>query len=275
MTNLAPETNKPTRNKWGNIKVLLAEDNEVNQLLAKSILQYWGLESKTATTGSQVIELLNQEDFDVVLMDIQMPEKSGIEATHEIRQMADSRKRNIPIIALTANALKGEEKKYIAAGMDDFLTKPFKEHELYEVMSRVFNHEGSFGREFDSNAVPEAVEAVEDKLYDLKNVRDVARGSEDFVLTLVKIFIDTIPADSKEMVKACNEKKWDTLSKFAHKIKSTIDMLNIKSIKEIIRVIELDAKQGVNTAALPALVTKVDQTIEKVSLALQKEFDIK
>lgn len=273
MTNLAPEFDTPPRQKLSNIKVLLAEDNEVNQLLAKSILQYWGLESKTARTGSEVVELLKKEDFDVVLMDIQMPEKSGIEATNEIRNMADIRKRNIPIIALTANALMGEEKKYIAAGMDDFLTKPFKEQELYEVMSRVFNNQGSFGRDLKGSA--NVTTTVEQQLYDLKHVNDVARGNKDFILALVKIFVDTIPADSKAMVRACDEKKWDMVSKLAHKLKSTIDTMNITSIKEIIRIIEVDGKQGVNTAALPALVNRVDATIDKVLQQLKKEFDIK
>lgn len=131
----------------GKLKVLLAEDNEVNQLLAKGILRYWGMESKVASTGNEVLEFLNEEDFDLVLMDIQMPEKSGIEAANEIRNLTDLKKRNIPIIALTANSLKGEEKKYIAAGMDDFLTKPFKVHDLYEVIERVFRREGAFKRE--------------------------------------------------------------------------------------------------------------------------------
>lgn len=272
MINLAPEFDTHPKPKLANIKVLLAEDNEVNQLLAKSILQYWGLESKTARTGSEVIELLKKEDFDVVLMDIQMPEKSGIEATNEIRKMADQQKRNIPIIALTANALMGEEKKYIAAGMDDFLTKPFKEQELFEVITRVFNHQGSFGREL--NQAGSEPLATEEKLYDLKNVHDVARGNNDFILALVKIFIDTIPADSKAMLKAAEEKKWDMVSKLAHKLKSTIDTMNITSIKEVIRIIEMDGKQGVNTAALPALVTKVDAVIDSVLQHLKKEFDL-
>lgn len=130
------------------LKILLAEDNEVNQLLARGILRYWGLDAKTAATGFEVLKLIENEDFDLILMDIQMPDKSGIEAAGEIREMKDAKKRNIPIIALTANGLKGEEKKYIAAGMDDFLTKPFKENDLYEVIERVYKKEGSFDRKY-------------------------------------------------------------------------------------------------------------------------------
>lgn len=134
------DISKPVRvsNQLGQLKVLLAEDNDINQLLAKSILQYWGFETKVATNGNEALHLLKQENFDIILMDIQMPEKSGIEAAEEIRALPDPVKNQVPIIALTANALKGEEIRYFAAGMNDYLTKPFNEHELYTVITRVY-----------------------------------------------------------------------------------------------------------------------------------------
>ncbi|RFM29440.1 PAS domain S-box protein [Deminuibacter soli] len=137
---LNTSVSRPSRvsNQLGQLKVLLAEDNDINQLLAKSILQYWGFETKVATNGNEAVQLVRKEQFDIILMDIQMPEKSGIEAAMEIRAMADKQKQQIPIIALTANALKGEEMKYFAAGMNDYLTKPFNEHELYTVITRVY-----------------------------------------------------------------------------------------------------------------------------------------
>ena len=130
--------NEPVKNKLGKLKILLAEDNEINLLLARSILQYWGFEARVAVNGNEVIRLMQEEDFDIVLMDIQMPEKSGIDAAREIRAMTDPVKNSVPIIALTANALKGEEQKYFAVGMNDYLTKPFTEKELYTVIDRVY-----------------------------------------------------------------------------------------------------------------------------------------
>ncbi|MFL9482294.1 response regulator [Chitinophagaceae bacterium LWZ2-11] len=124
-------------NTLGKVKVLLAEDNEINKLIVKVMLQHWGFEISQANNGVEAVDLVNQEDFDVILMDIQMPEKDGIEATIDIRNMADERKKNIPIIALTADALMGEEKKYFDAGMNAYLTKPFKEQTLYETIAQV------------------------------------------------------------------------------------------------------------------------------------------
>lgn len=149
MTKTTPLHVTTKRSELGKLRVILAEDNEVNQLLAKSILHYWGLETRIAVTGSEVLDLVKNEDFDLILMDIQMPEKSGIEAANEIRKLNDNKKKNIPIIALTANGVMGEEKKYIEAGMDDFLTKPFKEAELYQVVKNVLRKEGAFARQFN------------------------------------------------------------------------------------------------------------------------------
>jgi CheY-like chemotaxis protein len=263
--------------KLGNLKVLLAEDNEVNQLLAKRILQFWGLESKVAVTGDEVLALIEKENFDVVLMDIQMPEKSGIEAASEIRQLKDTRKKNIPIIALTANALRGEEKKYIAAGMDDFLTKPFKERELYDVIERVLRKEGSFKRKFDMEATKFktiAEDVRKEKLYDLKQVEELAAGNKDFVATLINIFLETIPQNSAELVEACNAKSWDKVSKLAHKLKSTVDTLDMVSIKTDIRTIELDAKKEINLDNIRRLVVTVNKIIQATAQQLKEEFSL-
>ena len=259
------------------LKVLLAEDNEVNQLLAKGILRHWGMETKVAANGNEVLEFLNDEDFDLVLMDIQMPEKSGIEAANEIRNLADAKKRNIPIIALTANALKGEEKKYIAAGMDDFLTKPFKEGDLYEVIERVLRNEGAFGREKINQMQVIEIETekeIAEELYNLKQLEEIATGNRDFLAALAQIYLDTIPASSTEMVEATKAGEWDKASKLAHKLKSTIDNLNMHSISKDVRSIEVDAKNKVNTEVLKVLAIKVDTVIKKVAQQLKAEFSL-
>lgn len=281
MIHVHAQNKLPIHGGLGNLKVLLAEDNEVNQLLAKSILQYWGLESKTATTGNEVLHLINTEEFDVILMDIQMPEKNGIEAAKEIRNLADTKKKNIPIIALTANALKGEESKYRAAGMDDFLTKPFKANDLQDVICRVLKNQGVFGRDANNdvkqnvhNSSSNGHSVSEEKLYDLKSVHEIARGSQDFVVMLVQLYLDTIPADSKAMVQACSEKKWDSVSKLAHKLKSTIDTMHMVSIKENVRTVEADAKQGINKESIPALVQKINKVIEATAAHLKQEFKL-
>ncbi len=263
-------------NTLGNIRILLAEDNEVNKLLAKSILQHWGIESKTAHTGYEALALLQQEDFDIVLMDIQMPERNGIEATQDIRSLLDEKKRNVPIIALTANALRGEEKKYLAAGMNDYLTKPFKEKELYEVIQRVLSQQNAFGGRYQSFAATDNFELppASEKLYDLALVDDLAQGNADFIKSLVEIFIDTIPPTSKEMVEACELKNWEQTGKLAHKLKSTIDTMQIISAKDDIRTIEMNGKNAQQTDTLLYLTKRIDAIIQRTTEQLKEEFSL-
>lgn len=281
MTSTYSTIERKQKTSFAEIKVLLAEDNEVNQLLAKGILSCWGMEAKVAVTGFEVLDLLRNEDFDLVLMDIQMPYKSGIEAAGEIRNLLDSKKKNIPIIALTANALKGEEKKYIAAGMDDFLTKPFKEADLYEVIERVLRKEGLFKRELDHyptykkpNIEMQMETEIAEKLFDLEQMEEIAEGNREFLAEMAGIYLDTIPLTSTEMVEASKNGEWDKVSKLAHKLKSTIDSLNMHTIAADIRCIEIDAKNKVNTEIIKQLSLKVDRVIKYVSEQLKEEFSL-
>lgn len=234
-----------------------------------------GLEAKIAVTGFEVLELMEREDFDLILMDIQMPGKNGIEAAGEIRKLSNPKKRNVPIIALTANALKGEEKKYQDVGMDDFLTKPFTENDLFEVIERVLRKEGAFATKNNvSNMNNNQMTEISDKLYDFKLLEEIAAGNTDFLISLAKIYLDTIPENSKEMVAAAKSGNWDMVSKLAHKLKSTVDSLSIVSVSQNIRTLEMDAKNKVNTEALTRMTVKVDNILQMVAVQLKEEFDL-
>jgi two-component system, sensor histidine kinase len=122
------------------IKVLLVEDNKMNQLLARTILKKNGFLVEIAENGVEAIIQFEKSDFDIILMDLHMPEKDGYTATLEIRTQTDNAKCQIPIIALTAAATKGEIEKAFEAGMNDFVSKPFKEEELVEKILKMCLH---------------------------------------------------------------------------------------------------------------------------------------
>lgn len=122
------ETSSVIRNK----KILLVEDNEMNRLVVSTVLDNYGAILTEVVNGAEAVESLRNFKYDIVLMDMQMPVMNGLEATTEIR---DHINRKIPIIALTANAIKGESEKCLAAGMNDFLSKPFTEEELISKLS--------------------------------------------------------------------------------------------------------------------------------------------
>jgi CheY-like chemotaxis protein len=118
-------------------KILLAEDNTINQRVALLMLGRLGYRADIAANGWEVLTALERQAYDIVLMDVQMPELDGLEATRRIRQTATGRGLRPWIIALTADALQGDRERCLAAGMNDFLTKPIKSAELAAALARV------------------------------------------------------------------------------------------------------------------------------------------
>jgi CheY-like chemotaxis protein len=113
-------------------RVLLVEDNQINQLLARTILENFGLVVETADDGQQGVEKIKEADFDLILMDVQMPIMNGYESTAAIRALG----MNIPIIGLTANVYKEDIEKCLESGMNAHLGKPFTENEIFEILKR-------------------------------------------------------------------------------------------------------------------------------------------
>jgi len=126
-------------------RVLLAEDNAVNIALALAMLNTYGCDTEVVGNGAKAVEACAQREFDLVLMDCQMPEMDGFEATRRIRarEAASSGGLHIPVIALTANAMEGDRGRCIAAGMDDYLSKPFKRDQLYQMLARWLDQESA------------------------------------------------------------------------------------------------------------------------------------
>jgi len=118
------------------LRVLLAEDNAVNQKLAARVLEKHGHHATVTSNGREAVAALDQDNFDVVLMDVQMPEMDGFEATAAIRAREDSTGRHLPIIAMTAHAMQGDQERCLAAGMDGYIAKPIKAQELIDLLER-------------------------------------------------------------------------------------------------------------------------------------------
>lgn len=121
------------------LNILLAEDNPVNQKVAIHLLQKKGHRVTVAENGRQALEILEREKFDLVLMDVQMPEMDGFEATRQIRQREKSSGEHLPVVAMTAHAMKGDREKCLEAGMDDYVAKPLYPEELYRVIERALS----------------------------------------------------------------------------------------------------------------------------------------
>ena len=242
-------------------KILLVDDNQMNRLVAATILANHGAIITTAQNGKEAVEILEKIPFNIVLMDIQMPVMDGVEATAIIRSKIS---KQLPIIALTANAIKGDNDKYLAAGMNGYLSKPFIEKDLLNVVALWLNKIEAVKFAF-SNTVSA------DKLYDLTILQNVGRGDNEFVDKMISLFIAETPEKLIAMEQSYRLHDFKEMGKMAHQIKPIIDNLGIFSLKEPIRIIEKLGQQELNHSDIPLLLTTIRNTVSLVIDALQTE----
>jgi CheY-like chemotaxis protein len=240
------------------MKVLLVEDNDFNLAVASRSLKRFGCVVTEARNGRLAVDLLeNGEKFDVVLMDMQMPVLDGIAATRIIRTEL---KDQVPIIALTANAFKAEVESCRAAGMNDYIAKPYEESVLFEVLSLY------------RPGAPEKLNVAGDNeaTYDLRTLRELSNGEESFVKEMIQLFIDQALKASGEIKTAFEENDFKTVAASAHRMKASIDSLAIMALREPIRELESSALAGApSKAALLSLVERVTYLLEHVAEKLK------
>ncbi len=258
------------QSKLGKRKILVAEDVELNQQIVKHIIESWGCEVTIAINGAEAVRKLGLVDYDLILMDIQMPEMDGIQATLQIRALPDAQKASIPIIAFTAHTLKHDSAKYLAAGMNDYLSKPFIEEKLYGIIAKHLLplNEDIMERVPDA---PKAAGTPTEKLYDLSLIESISGGDRDFIRKMIDLFIETVPANVTELNAHLAGENWDGVSKVAHKLKSTLDSMGVQSVKQEVRTIEQGAKNRQELERMAGLIGKVTSTVDACVLQLEKE----
>jgi len=252
-------------------KVLVAEDVVLNQFLVKHMLEAWGIEVDIANNGLEAIDKLRAHDYDVILMDIQMPEMDGITATGLIREMPNKQKASIPIIALTANALKGDSDRYLKAGMNGYISKPYTEKMLHTAL-----RSAAYPTSFTAPPAPKSEEVNvqpaadgDERLYDLSLLWSVANDDEEFIKKILGTYMDTVPADIDMLDKAMAKRDWETVGKQAHKIKPAIDYMGIVALKAVIRKME---SMPADMAEFSKNAKYIRDIIEKVFQQFKKDF---
>ena len=242
-------------------KILVTDDNEMNQMVAATVLENYGANIVQAFNGAEAIELLKVDEFDLIFMDIQMPVMDGFQATQIIR---NSHSSAIPIIALTANAIQGDNIKCIEAGMNDYISKPFEEAQLVNMVAKWLDKkQASF----------EPAEPIDNKkLYDLTSLKEISRGNEAFVKKMLQVFIEQVPAILLEINNSFEQSNFLAIKKAAHRIKPSIDNLGISSLKPMVRQIETLALENKHSEELTRLLQQFNEYLKKVQSALKKEF---
>jgi CheY-like chemotaxis protein/HPt (histidine-containing phosphotransfer) domain-containing protein len=231
-------------------RVLVVEDNPTNQQVANAMLRSLGVQVTLASNGQEAVELVQNCDFDLVLMDCQMPVMDGYQATAAIRQLPLGRGERLPIAAVTANALQGDEQNCLEAGMNDFLPKPFKLAQLQALLARWLPRAGETSSTTtvlaaaarDASVVPGS-DAID--LRELQSVRELdPAGGMDLVKTILRIFIESAGESVARIENAILARDGGQLAAAAHALKSSTANVGAKTLSEFYRRLEQLGREG-------------------------------
>ena len=218
--------------------ILLVEDNLTNQAVVKGLLENLGLQCDIAKHGIEALKILNMKNkqYDLILMDCQMPQMDGYETTQNIREAkAGNNNIKIPILAMTANVMQGDREKCFSFGMDDYLAKPINALKFEEKLRKWLLGQAS-----------EKVHKEEEITLEIWNKEDaLARcaNSPSILYKITRVFLEDTPKQFKKLQKAVEEEIFDDIQLFSHSIKGSAGNLGATKLQELSRVIEIDAKE--------------------------------
>ncbi len=242
--------------------ILVAEDHAVNQMLFKTILENIGHEVDIANNGLEAVEAVNTKNYDVIFMDVQMPEMNGYEATIEIRKLGST----TPIIAVTASAIKGEKEKCMSVGMTDFLTKPFKKKDIIPVLDKWLSKTDKMSI---IEKIPEKeTNESEIEIFDFKQAVEVFMGKEHIVINLLKGFILKVENQIQNMYINLESGDFDALRQDAHSIKGGSSNLYINRLSSAAKALEAAAVE--NDSDCVGLIDKVKKEFDEFLIIKNK-----
>jgi signal transduction histidine kinase/HPt (histidine-containing phosphotransfer) domain-containing protein/ActR/RegA family two-component response regulator len=235
------------------IRILVAEDNEPNRRVVQVILKKLGFQSDTACNGREAVEMLKKRRYDLILMDIQMPEMDGFEATREIRTWGTAKDTkdineslsSVPIVAMTAHAMKGDRERCLQAGMNDYVTKPIKPEKLRDAINRqLFPDQFQETEcEFPNEQLSEDSRAAS-CVFDKEDLLNRIGGDEEICKEILEAFLESMPEQIESLKTALNEDNTDLTDFRAHAIKGTCANIGAQRLRDLALEIELDGKKG-------------------------------
>jgi PAS domain S-box-containing protein len=252
------------------VRILVAEDNATNQIVALKILEKLGYRADAVSGGAEALDALRATDYDIVLMDCQMPDMDGFEATRRIRSKKTGVINNrVPVIAMTAHAMYGDREKCLEAGMDDYLSKPVEPAALAAVLERWLNDRDSTSenelsekpRELDGDAA--VVDAV--PVFVRSAFQDRLMGDEDVMKMVIGKFISEFDAQRAQLESAAQSGDTSAVLQLGHKIKGAAANLSAEALRAVASEIEQAGKAGDIERVrvlVPELGTKFEQLHE-------------
>ncbi|MDH5367232.1 MAG: ATP-binding protein [Cyclobacteriaceae bacterium] len=252
-----------------NVKVLLVEDNDINRLYAANILKKWKCNYQIAENGLIATEKVKKGNYNIILMDVQMPVMDGIEATKIIRKMPDPI-NIIPIIALTANVIKGDDEKYKKAGMNDYLSKPFLPEDLFDILlkyteidQREEKDKNNINKTLPNNIQPH-------KFIDLTYLKSMSGNDMNFIKEMIMLFLEQTPKIIAELKHSLDNNNWVELKKIAHKAKPTMVFFGLKKLQKILSQLEKSNTTKIDILSTREKINEIETDFKKISIELEE-----
>jgi CheY-like chemotaxis protein len=255
-----------------NIKVLAVEDIALNQLLMKTLLSDFGFEHDIAGNGKIAIEKLQNKSYDIILMDLQMPEMNGFEATKYIRNKMNSQ---IPIIALTADVTTADLQKCKAVGMNDYISKPVDERLLYrkiiDLLKKpvLIQDAGNKEKEDIQTRLP----ASRSKYVDLTYLNKRTKSNPELMMEMIALYLEQTPPLISKIKQNLYDKDWDSLYAAVHKIIPSFSIMGIhKDFENMAKKIQEYARTQQHLDEVQELVLQLENVCSQVCEELEEEF---
>jgi CheY-like chemotaxis protein len=263
------------------LRILLAEDNEINQQLVITVLEERGHSVVLATNGHEAVDLFKKATFDLILMDVQMPGKDGYEACSDIRQLPGG--RHIPIYAVTAHALPEDRRRCIDAGMNDYLTKPIRIEEFARVVEAKVLRNETLPREplarvqtrrTDSPHMPSQEKTrlippsvLPPKSFDLAALRVMVNNNDKLVLQLAASFARQASEDRANMRQALTDGNATLMERSAHRLKGSALSLSAAPLARVAQTLETSGRQN-NLAIASGVWSEFEQVYDALTADL-------
>ena len=249
------------------LRILVAEDNLINQKVVSHTLGKQGAEVQIVGNGALAVALLKEDDnFDAVLMDLQMPETDGYRATQIIRKEL---KKTLPIIAMTADALKGEAERCFTAGMDGYISKPFEPRDLYSEILRLVPL-----KDTTINKDAQKMDATNDDLIDFTYLRELSGGDAGYTAEVISLFLGTMPEGLEQLerlVDAATDR--EAITRQAHFLKSSASVIRIRNLFSNLTKLEELARNNANRDEMMAVMKEMTDTYGQAHPLLVAEKD--
>lgn len=254
------------------IRILVADDDDHNLMLAKMILQNWGVELTTAKDGAEAMEFMSEQTFDVVLLDIHMPKKTGLELIKLIRRDPKGPNFKTLILAVTANALKNDLTKYLKAGFDDYLIKPYREQELYNKICSVLGFEPDNVMAEESAEFEPFVEQEEEFSFDISELEAAANGDQEFFAMMIQNFLNNLNTLLERLASDLKTENFEGVGEAAHKALSSFKFFKLEAFVSSLQELEDLALRNKQYEAIPEIVEQLSDKLDDLKQHIQHKY---